>query len=364
MKLLYITNAINGSGGLERVLATKASYFADVSNYDVHVLVLNNGAEYPFFEFSAKINFHNVSVLGNPISYIQQYVRGIKDVVSKVNPDIVLVCDDGLKAFFLPKILKQFGKPIIYERHVSKLIELPHNASPVQQLIAKVKWRIMERNAKKFAAFVVLTEGNKQEWKSLTNLVVIPNPLPELPIEKSSLSAKRIISVGKVSYQKGQDIMVAIWDRIAEKFPEWEWHNYGKLDDDFVDSNALPKRMYFHPPVKDINSEYLNSSIFALTSRYEGFGMVLIEAMACGVPCVSFDCNYGPGDIIRNGEDGFLIENGNMGEFSAKQFALIKSEELRRTMGEKAQINVQRFAEHSVLEQWHQLFLKLINNES
>ncbi|HIE46079.1 MAG TPA: hypothetical protein EYP87_07955 [Flavobacteriaceae bacterium] len=103
-KLLYITNGINGSGGLERVLSIKASLLATNFNYQVHILVLNNAHKEPFYEFSDKIKFHSINVNGNPIFYFLQYKKGIKNILKKIQPNIISVCDDGLKGMLFPML--------------------------------------------------------------------------------------------------------------------------------------------------------------------------------------------------------------------------------------------------------------------
>src|SRR5690606_20172459 len=123
MKLLYITNGITGPGGLERVLSVKASMLAQDFGYEVHILSLNERGREPFFAFSDRIIFHSVDVSGNPVTYFLGYKKGIQGIVSKTKPDIILVCDDGLKGFFLPRLLHA-NVPVIYERHVSKNIML------------------------------------------------------------------------------------------------------------------------------------------------------------------------------------------------------------------------------------------------
>ena len=123
MKLLYITNAVSGSGGLERVLSIKASFLADNLGYQVHIITLNQGKTPLFFDFSNKIIYHDISVSGTTPTYIKQYITGIKNIVNQVQPSVISVCDDGLKGFFVPLFLsKKF--PIIYERHVSKNIQI------------------------------------------------------------------------------------------------------------------------------------------------------------------------------------------------------------------------------------------------
>lgn len=359
MKLLYITNGINGAGGLERVLSIKASSLAEIHGYEVSILSLNENYKNPFYSFSEKIEMLSVSVSGNVFEYIKSYKKLIQQIVTKVNPDIILVCDDGLKAFFIPRILEK-KIPIIYERHVSKLIELPLKANWIQKFKARLKWGLMDFLAKDFTAFVVLTKGNQKEWKHLQNLHVIANPNTFETNLKADLSSKKVICVGKISVQKGQDLLVNIWDKVVNEFPDWELHNYGTLDETFLRIENLPTNMFLHPPVKDIASKYLESSIYVLPSRYEGFGMVLIEAMSFGIPCIAFDCNYGPSDIVTNGEDGILVEAGEIDQFVEQLFLLLKNEELRNQLGIEAKENIKRFSQDEILKSWDQLFKRII----
>lgn len=362
MKLLYITNGITGSGGLERVLSVKASLLAKDFGYEVHILSLNENGKNPFFLFLDSLKIHVIEVSGNPIQYFRQYKKGIQGIVDKVQPDCISVCDDGLKGFFLPRLIRTDAK-WIYERHVSKLIEVHFNNSYIKNITTKCKWLMMEKLGKSFSKFIVLTEGNKKEWKSLANLEVIPNPLSFYPEESSSLQQKTIICVGKISYQKGQDLLLKAWDIVWQKYPAWKLELYGRSDRRFVDAAEKKlKNIYIFPPDKNIMHKYLDSSIYVMSSRFEGFGMVLIEAMSCGVPCISFDCNYGPADIIQDQKDGLLIQNGNVEALADNILLLIENEELRRKMGLLAKRNVERFAPEIVLQQWDFLFKKLLTN--
>lgn len=365
MKLLYITNGINAVGGLERVLSLKASYFADVLNYEVVIVGLNKGNVTPFYEFSNKIKFCSLIIGGNRIQYIKQYRSEIKRIVLEELPDIVLVCDDGLKAFFTPIILKHRKIPIIYERHVSKLIEFRDDFTWLQRLKVQLQWKIMDFLGNKFDAFVVLTEGNLAEWKTLQNIKVIPNPLTFFPDSSSLLENKQILAVGKQSYQKGYDLLLQAWQKVHEQFPEWQLVVYGTKDpsqglEKLVKQLEVESSVAFYPPEKDIQSKYLESSIYVMSSRYEGFGMVLIEAMACGVPCVSFDCNYGPSDIITSGEDGWLVPNGDWDDLANHLIKLIEEEDSRKIMGKLAKRNVVKFKMEEIGGKWVTLFESLV----
>ncbi|GGZ56829.1 glycosyltransferase family 4 protein [Mesonia mobilis] len=365
MKLLYITNGINGAGGLERVLSIKASYLAQHYNYEVSILSLNDNHINPFYEFSDKIKMLSITVDGNPFQYIKAYKKGITQTVNQMKPDVISVCDDGLKAYFIPKIISK-RIPLIYERHVSKEIEMRDDYSFIKKTIIKSKWRLMERMAKSYRKYVVLTEGNKKEWKGLKNLEVIANPVSFYPNEKSSLLQKQVICVGKQSYQKGQDLVIRAWEKVNQIHPDWNLVLYGKLEPslnlDKIRRNLnLEDSVFFYKPEKDIQAKYLDSSIYVMSSRFEGFGMVLVEAMACGVPCVSFDCNYGPSDIIQDGKDGYVVENGNIEKLSLKLLKLIEDKDLRIEMGAQAKQNVKRYLPEIIVSQWDELFKSLVS---
>jgi glycosyltransferase involved in cell wall biosynthesis len=358
MKILYITNGIHDAGGLERVLSVKASYLADVLGYEVHIVVLNNLGASLFYEFSAKIQLHHVVVTGNSIRYVWQYIKGMRGIVEKINPHVISVCDDGLKGFFLPLLLPKI--PIIYERHVSKQIAHGSHSSCVKKMQVGFQLQLMNFLGRFFDKFVVLTQDNVQEWK-LPNIQVIANPLSFYPENQAALTNKTVIAVGKHTFQKGFDRLLYSWASILKNQPDWILEIYGKSDDKFSLHKLaiqlhIEKRVHFFEPVSDIESRYLNASVFAFPSRFEGFGMVLIEAMACGVPCVSFDCPCGPKDIICSGEDGFLVPNNEEDDFTQKLLQLMENQDLRRQMGTQAKHNVQRYLPEEVLNKWDELF--------
>lgn len=359
MRLLYITNGINGSGGLERVLSIKASALADEFGHEVHILTLNNQNQNTFFPFSDLIFLHDIKVNGNPLRYIKSYVCGIKSVVNTIQPDCISVCDDGLKAFFIPIILGK-KRPIIYERHVSKNIEIGHNPSLKRRLWTRVKFALMGILAKNFTKFILLTKANALEWR-LPNLEIISNPLSFYPEKSSLLEEKVVIAVGKQSFQKGYDRLLLSWQLVVKKCPDWQLTIYGKKDssqnlEQLAKELGIEDSVNFFEPEREIQQKYLASSIYAFPSRFEGFGMVLIEAMACGLPCVSYDCPHGPSDIISDGEDGFLIENGNVSMFADKLLILMQNESLRKEMGFKAKKNVLQFKSETIVKKWDELF--------
>jgi glycosyltransferase involved in cell wall biosynthesis len=363
MKLLYITNGITGPGGLERILSLKASSLAENYGYEVNVLSLNELGIKSFYDFSSTIKFHNIEVKGNSLNYFISYTKGMRRKVSEISPDIIIVCDDGLKGFFLPLLL---GKPcpMIYERHVSKNIFFNENSRFFAKFFTKIKFLLMNFLAKNYDKFIILSEGTREEWK-LDNIMVVPNMISFYPNEAAKLSNKTVVAVGKQSYQKGYDRLLQSWVSVNKKHPDWVLNIYGKSDSSqkllkLATKLNIKESVFFFEPVKNIDQKYLESSIYVMSSRYEGFPMVLLEAMACGLPCVSFNCPTGPEDIIKNGEDGFLIENNDTEEFALAINFLIENEDQRQIFGNKARRNIERFNSESIMSVWDSLLRSLL----
>lgn len=350
MKLLYITNGISGGGGLERVLSIKASYFADTFGYEVHIITLNEENCVPFFRFSSKITFHNIRTSGK-IKYIYSYIHGVNQTVKKIHPDIISVCDDGLKGLYVPLWIKKGNAKIIYERHASLLF----NGSKTQK-------KLMQFGAHLYEKVVVLTKSNLTEWTS-NNIRIIPNPLSFSTKKNSDLSQCTIICVGSIVPNKGYDLLINAWKKIAHKYPTWSIHIYGKGDaSDYIkqakDLN-IEEQITFHGPSSNIETIYQQASMLVLPSRTEGFGMVLIEAMSYGVPCVAFNCPCGPGDIIIHKENGFLVKPQDTNEMAQYISLLIENKNLRESFGKHASKHVKQYSIEKIGLLWKSLFEEL-----
>ena len=235
----------------------------------------------------------------------------------------------------------------------------------VKRLFSKLWMRSLVSHLKRLDRFVVLTEEDKRSWVELHNVEVIPDPLA-FPIDKlSPLTKKRVIAVGRYVYQKGFDLLLQAWSQVAEQFPEWELAIYGMGDrapyEKIIDDLQIDRsRCHLNASTNDIRQEYLNSSLFVFSSRFEGFGMVLIEAMACGLPVISFDCPCGPKDIVRHDEDGILVPSGSVKQLTSAMWRLMSDATQRRRMASAASVNVRRYQMGVIAERWRSLFNQCI----
>lgn len=183
--------------------------------------------------------------------------------------------------------------------------------------------------------------------------------------EKAKLEAHRVISVGRYEYPKGYDRLINAWALIAKQTSDWTLHIFGEgslrpVLTKLIKDLHLENSIFLDGATHDIGKELLNSSIVVFTSNYEGFPMAIIEAESAGLPIVSFDTPCGPKDIIRDGEDGFLVPNGDIESLGKRLLSLIQNDELRKEMGGKAFENSKRFTPEAIMPQWISLFESIL----
>lgn len=375
MKIIYCIAGTCHSGGMERVLANKANYLVE-KGHEIVIITTDQHGRVPFFSLNNKIRCFDLGInyednngksfFNKLIHYpFKQYLhkKRLKSVLLRERADIT-VCMFNNDASFITDI--NDGSAKLLEIHFSKFKRLQYNRKGIWRLADL--WRSMrdERVVRKFDKFIVLTEEDKKLWGEIKNIEVIPNAITVIPKETSTLENQRVLAVGRFTFQKGFDRLVEAWRIISNQFPDWkldivgDGEEYDKLVA-LIKQYRLDNSVSLIQAQKDLSSKYLGASIYAMTSHYEGLPMVLLEAQSYGLPIVSFDCKCGPKDIIEDGENGFLVDDGNVLEFAKRIGELMENASLRKEMGNKAYKSSIRFNEDIIMNQWIQIFKSLVN---
>ncbi|CAM2834528.1 Glycosyltransferase involved in cell wall bisynthesis [Flavobacterium succinicans] len=364
MKLLYLIPSVNNAGGVAKILSLKTHYFIEKWGYEIHVVTQNEGHKNPFFDFHPTIVWHDIERKGQSMKAVFQYKKQLKELALSLQPDSIIVADNGLKAYLVPFLLNK-KIPIVFECHGSKYQkEAPFSISFLNKMKYNYTLWFKEWAAKQFDAFVVLNAESAKEWPA-SNCTIITNPLVIRTSEKKQISSKRVVAIARNAYEKGLDRLLVIWQQVAKLQPEWELCIYGVLNPEtqllpLAQALGVESSVTFYPPVVAVETVYLDSAVFVMTSRYEGLGLVLLEAMASGLPCVAYDCPVGPRSIITDGVNGFLVEDGNVDAFVERLVLLFQDEKMRKTMGENAQKSIANYELNTIMHQWKALFDSLI----
>lgn len=355
MKILVYCDSLSPSGGLERVVCSHINFFS--RSHDVSVIVKDDGNSFyklpldiRIISFNNNINFAKFTVLDklvNSISSILKFNRVTK------NSEFDYV--------YVPTPLN-FIEVILANIRPSKIIITNHASYNGYNKFYKLVIKFFYR----FAKIIILpTKYDFDIYSRFSKTIkFIPYSKPFSTNYLANPDAKIALCVGRLTLDKQHHLLIDIWSEIAKFYPDWKLRivGSGELNDDLINTiqrHNLSSSVTIVKPTKNIMSEYFNASIFLLTSRFEGFGMVLIEAMECGLPCVSFDCPSGPPEIITNGLNGFLIRSFDLVAYSNKVKLLIQDPELRNFMAIQAKSSASQYSEKVIFDHWEKLLSTL-----
>jgi len=362
-KLLYITPRLDGAGGIQHVFSIKANYLQKKYGYIVSILTTNTRSEKILFDFS-KIELIDKKINGFGPFYLWNFINIVKQQIKIINPDILIIVDNGLKGFLLPFFLRNSKVKIVFEQRGFRFYE---SIEQKLSFFGKLKLYLLNKLINYTMSFVdemiVLTESSKNEWK-VKNIQAIPNPLWIENPKENSLGHKNVLFIGRQEFVKGYDLLFPIWKKVIQKHPDWKLHIYSAVNHELglnklIQQLDLDDNVIFHEPTGNIWKAYENASIYLMTSRHEGFGMVLLEALACGLPCVAFDCPTGPATLIQNNFNGYLIKPFDKDLYVEKVILLIENIELRQKLGENGKQSIQKYQLPIIMAHWHRLFSDL-----
>ena len=373
-KIVYIVGGLYQPSGMGQVLSCKVNYLAEHTDWQIYV-VLTERPDLPFFYKLAPnikcinfdINFDDLDtmpLLKKMCAYKKkqdEYKKKLTSYLMEVKSDITVSIIRREINFIndIPDGSHKIGE-IHFAKPDYRKVNKSYLPATVNRWITN-KWQgLLIKQLARLDKFVVLTEEDKRIWDKLSNKIVIPNPLTRYPDVHSSQNKKTVISVGRYDPVKGFDMLIDAWAIVAPKCPDWNLRIIGPGNktpyQEQVRRLGLMQSVSCSGTSDRIYDEMAESSFFVLSSRSEGFGLVLIEAMSVGIPCVAFSCSAGPRDIISDHQDGILVEKNNVPKLAEAICFLIEHDKERREYAAQAKINSERYRVENIMQMWIGLF--------
>ena len=374
LSITYVVGSLTIRGGMERILTEKMNALADTGRYAVCVVCVWQAEDTRnAFALSPKVRQiclppmdrqgNGRSFRQNPLGYIGRWLRNewrqkrqVDGILRELQTDILIAASN-----YVPLSFYTFRGRTIIESHCN-ITELTR----VRTWPALSMW-MTRFAARRATAVVTLTNGDAALWPSARRVEVIPNFTCLPATAPCGYRSRRVVAVGRICEQKGFDLLVEAWKTVTGRHPDWHLDIYGEGDQRHalqqqIADGGLSKVVSLHPFTTDVASVYARAAFYVMSSRYEGFGLVLIEAMRCGLPCVSFDCASGPSEIITDGRDGILVPYRGLSReeridgLAQALCRMIDHEEQIPTMGHAAQETSQRYTTGNVIPMWERLF--------
>lgn len=358
------------------MLLNKVTYLSQLPGWEVAVVTTDQHQRPPFYPFPEKVRMTDLGInysedngkgswkkITGYLRKRKEHKRKLTALLLKEKPDIVVSLYPS-ESSFIPDI--KDGSKKVLELHYCKFFRLQYGRKGLLGWIDKLRTRQDEQIVRRFDKFVVLTNEDRGYWGNLPNIEVIPNAAMHVSDAYSDVMNKRVIAVGRLDYQKGFDRLVQAWQLVRHtgKFTDWKLDIFGQGEwremlQQMIDKAELQDSVRLNRPTKQIGEEYVKSDMLVMSSNYEGFPMVMIEAMACGLPVVSFDYKCGPKDIIQPGINGLLVPNGDIQALAYAMMVMMADEAYRKMLSQNARKVVDTYSEQAVMSQWIRLFTSI-----
>ena len=357
MKIAYVLDDLDAAGGIQAVTRAKAAALAAIPGNEIMLVTANDSRRTasslpPGVKVvHLGVNYYEddwkgfLYVLKGILVRRRRHAKALRKALDELRPDIVVSVGQSEK-FMIPRLSR--GKPW-------KTVREFHYSGTYRKDYARLQGGIRARVVAALSDFyefglrrgtydatVVLTRQDREEnWKGRRGVHVIPNPCVWRPERVASLDRPTAVAVGRLVPVKGFGLLVRAWEKVAAVHPDWKLEIWGDGPERgslerLVRGKGLEKNVLLRGATGEVQEKLLQSSMLVFPSLFEGFGMVLVEAMACGVPCVAFECPCGPRDVISPEEDGLLVPPGDTDALARAIIRLMEQSELRSRMGEAA----------------------------
>lgn len=373
MKIAFILRTVVQAGGIQRVIIEKMNWLAE-RGHSVMLITYEQGSHPMQFQLDPRVNHIDVecryfTIYKHPLLLRPFYIHLMKQKFKKRLQAII--AENGLDIIVMPHNIREFQYIIASMSSIVSVVYESHSASDEfvkNEIFSKFKNSIyFFPMLRKIKMVIALTKGDAMFWKRYCNNVqTVVNPLSSYcnTIEEYPKEEGRILYVGRLHPVKRIDRLIQAFSMIADKYPLWHIDIFGEGKeknrlDNMISSYGLTERIKIHEPVSSIFEEYRRSQFLVLCSDNEGFSLVIIEAMSCGIPVVSTDCPYGPREIIDDSKTG-LLSRMEVSDLATKMEWMITHEQERQKMGFLAHQTVSRFEKNKVMEEWEKTYLLAI----
>lgn len=362
MKICFLVADISHTGGIERVTSNLANLLL-LKKQDVEIDIVSQfkSGENLWYPFDGcNICYLNTKNYDAKPHSLRRLFRMLSNYIRIRRFFLTQKYDFVISQSMLNTLLLYFAginlKNVLAVEHVKY--------DYYNSVLKRIRLHVYRQVAK----VVVLTEADKSKYdKYLPNghTVIIPNPVMVPEYFQSKLDNKQAIAMGRIQYQKGFDTLTDVFTIVHKKHPDWIVNIYGDGNDrdeieKYIRRKGMENVVILRGRTTDVFSVMRNASFFILSSRFEGFGMVIAEAMTQGLPAVSFDCPTGPSDIIQTNINGILVENQNIQAMADAICYMIENPNERMRMGKNAMHTVKRFSGDIIVNQWLDLFNNLM----
>lgn len=360
LNICFLSGDMSRTGGTERVLSIIANELSKQKNkFNIHILSITNENNTSYFNLENEIKNDRI-LKSKDVNFKKQYfqvVKGIRHYIKENNIDILIDVEVIASLFSIPAT--RFTK--------TKLISWEHfnfyedNGSHLRIYARKLAARFSN-------CIITLTEHDKQNY--LNNLDIkgkveyIYNPIEEVDDMECNIKSKQIISVGRLTYQKGFDMLCDVAKVVLKDNKGWKWLILGDGEDkdklrSKIKEYGLENKLILKGNVSNVEEYYKNSSLYVMTSRFEGLPMTLLEAKTYKLPIVSFNCLTGPSEIVKNNVNGYLINPENVEAMSNKLNMLMNDENKLKEFSNNAQIDIEKFKLKPIIERWEKVLISL-----
>ena len=373
MHILYNIAGFYRPAGMERVLCDKANWLVE-HGHRVTILTTEQKGRPNAFPLDSRVEMIDLAIgyednnggsLWDKLVHYpgkqRRHKKALKAILLEKKPDITvsMFCND---VNLVPQIKE--GSRKVLEVHFSRFKRIQYGRKGLWAVVDRIRSKHDERMVRKYDRFVVLTNEDKSFWGNLPNIRVIYNPVRFSPEKPAALDSNTVIAVGRYTHQKGLERLIQAWSLIPNK-EGWKLRLVGDGEqrpelEQLIKELGLTDSVVLGRAESDMAAVYSGASVLALSSRYEGLPMALLEAQTFGVPAVSFDCKCGPKEIITRGEDGILVDEGDIPALADGLSLLMNDDSLRKEMGLNAFRNAERWKPETIMPQWIQLFGEIL----